>query len=95
MAYKSEAEVFERNMKRELESFLCPEKPRPKREISPPVKTGYIVKLAVRTKKIEMDTIYQYESKSLSKLEATIDAEKAARKAGYPIIGHVHSIDPR
>lgn len=57
-------------------------------------KTGYIVKLAVRKKRISfLDDIFEHRSSKLSKLEAKIDAERAAKDAGYPIIGHVHSIE--
>ncbi len=47
------------------------------------------MKLAVRTKQLEMDTVFEHVSSSISKVEAQLEAEKAARKAGYPIIGYV------
>lgn len=56
-------------------------------------KTGYIVRLAVRKKRIAIDEMFEHRSDKLSKLEAQLDAEKAARKAGYPIIGYVYSMD--
>ncbi len=52
-------------------------------------KTGHLVKLAVRTKPLELDSIFEHVSSSISKVEAQLEAEKAARKAGYPIIGYV------
>jgi len=52
-------------------------------------KTGHLVKLAVRTKPLEMDTVFEHASTSISKIEAQLEAEKAAKKAGYPIIGYV------
>lgn len=52
-------------------------------------RTGHRVKLAVRTKQLEMDTVFEHVSSSISKIEAQLEAEKAARKAGYPIIGYV------
>ncbi|MDR5891435.1 hypothetical protein QC820_01295 [Halomonas mongoliensis] len=61
--------------------------PRSKPAGSP--KTGHRVKLAVRTKPLELDTVFEHVSSSISKIEAQLEAEKAARKAGYPIIGHV------
>ncbi len=61
--------------------------PRSKAAGSP--RTGHRVKLAVRTKPLEMDTVFEHVSSSISKIEAQLEAEKAARKAGYPIIGHV------
>ncbi|TDB05043.1 hypothetical protein [Halomonas marinisediminis] len=64
-----------------------PKAPRSKPGGSP--KTGHRVKLAVRTKQLEMDTVFEHVSSSISKIEAQLEAEKAARKAGYPIIGFV------
>ncbi|MBB3185325.1 hypothetical protein FHR95_002906 [Halomonas fontilapidosi] len=52
-------------------------------------RTGHLVKLAVRTKQLEMDSVFEHVSSSISKVEAQLEAEKAARKAGYPIIGYV------
>ncbi|WP_148252193.1 hypothetical protein [Aidingimonas lacisalsi] len=56
------------------------------------MKTGHIVQLAVRKKQLEMDTVFEHHSSSISKLEAQMEAEKAARKAGYPIVGHLIDI---
>ncbi len=57
-------------------------------------KTGYIIKLAVRKKKLSLlDEVFEYQSPKISELEARIDAEKAAKAAGYPIIGYVQSIE--
>lgn len=73
-----------------------PANQRPSRKAYPDsYKTGYIVRLAVRKKKIAFDEMFEFESHKLSKLEAQLDAEKAARKAGYPIIGYVYSIEKR
>lgn len=58
------------------------------------IKTGYIVKLAVRNKPLERDSVFEHQSTSISKLEAQFQAEKAARKAGFRIIGHVIDIKP-
>lgn len=55
-------------------------------------KPVYLVKLAVRKRKLGMDDIFEYESTKISRLEAQLDAQKAARDAGYPIFGHVHDI---
>lgn len=57
-------------------------------------KTGYVIKLAVRKKKMSLlDEMFEYHSPKISELEAKIDAEKAAKAAGYLIIGYVHSIE--
>lgn len=58
------------------------------------IKTGFIVKLAVRNKPLERDAVFEHQSTSISKLEAQLQAEKAARKAGFRIIGHVIDIKP-
>jgi hypothetical protein len=55
-------------------------------------KTGHLVRLAVRTRKLETDTVFEHRSTSISKLEAQLEAEKAAKQAGYPIIGYVIDI---
>ncbi|MBD3897887.1 hypothetical protein IEI94_18680 [Halomonas sp. ML-15] len=102
----SELTEFEQRMQREIENFLKPDAEQkqttPTKRAERPVKldkqdaksmkTGHIVKLAVRTKQLEMDTAFEYHSTSISKLEAQMDAEKAARKAGYPIVGYVIDI---
>jgi hypothetical protein len=41
---------------------------------------------------LELDTVFEHRSTSISKLEAQLDAEQAARKAGFPVIGHVIEI---
>ncbi|TFH85200.1 hypothetical protein EQG41_18565 [Billgrantia azerbaijanica] len=56
------------------------------------LKTGHVVKLAVRKRQLELDTVFEHRSTSISKLEAQLEAEKAAKKAGYPIIGYVIDI---
>ena len=57
-------------------------------------KTGYIIKLVVREKQMSLlDEVFEYQSPKISELEARIDAEKAAKAAGYPIIGYVQSIE--
>ncbi|WP_219724536.1 hypothetical protein [Halomonas urumqiensis] len=57
-------------------------------------RTGHLVKLAVRTKPLSMDIVFEHVSSSISKLEAQLEAEKAARKAGYPIIGYLIETTP-
>ncbi len=101
---ETELSAFEKNMRRELDAFMKPAKAteKPAREIKPTArpdssaayKTGHLVKLAVRTKQLEMDTVFEYVSSSISKLEARMEAEKAAKKAGYPIIGYLIDSQP-
>ncbi|SEL83653.1 hypothetical protein [Halomonas daqiaonensis] len=72
---------------REAGDEAKPKAPRSKPGGAP--KTGHLVKLAVRTKQLEMDSVFEHVSSSISKIEAQLEAEKAAREAGYPIIGYV------
>ncbi|NIC06384.1 hypothetical protein [Billgrantia bachuensis] len=67
-------------------------KPADGHESAKSYKTGHLVRLAVRTRKLETDTVFEHRSTSISKLEAQLEAEKAAKKAGYPIIGYVIDI---
>ncbi|PMR75309.1 hypothetical protein [Billgrantia endophytica] len=97
---------FEKRMQKELYAFFEPSSQRgksaqrstsiptfkPEKQDAKAMKTGHIVKLAVRTKQLEMDSVFEYHSSSISKLEAQIEAERVARKASYPIIGYVVDI---
>ncbi len=56
-------------------------------------KVGYVVRLGVRQKRLSLDELFEFRSNKISELEARLDAERAAKKAGYPIIGYVHSIE--
>ncbi|MFY0989990.1 hypothetical protein [Halomonas sp. C05BenzN] len=101
----TELSDFEQNMRREIDAFMKPEKrparkppealsggtarPAGGDTSSDAFRTGHVVKLAVRTRQLEADTVFEHVSPSISRLEAQLEAEKAARQAGYPIIGHV------
>lgn len=91
---------FERSMRRELDAFnekrQQPIMARPYRRIRKPqvaAPSGLVVKLAVRRQRLAMDTVFTYVARTVSRLQAQIEAEKAARAAGWPIIGHVVSIE--
>ncbi|KAA0010254.1 hypothetical protein F0A17_17430 [Billgrantia pellis] len=62
------------------------------RESAKAYRTGHLVRLAVRTKQLETDTVFEHRSTSISKLEAQLEAEKAAKQAGYPIVGYLIDI---
>lgn len=54
---------------------------------------GYTVILAVREKRMSaLDIRFEHKTNSISKLEAQIEAEQAARAAGYPVLGYVVDI---
>lgn len=89
----NEAKLFEQRMKRELDLYLHPEKRKPKPTASPPVKSGTRVILAVREKRIALDEQFEFFSKSMSRDIAVMEAKKAAKAAGWNIIGYVYSVD--
>jgi hypothetical protein len=96
-------ELFEKRMREEIERFEAPvpissnanTRQRPRKPQPSPSRTGYMVTLAVRSRRLEADTLFEYETQTISRLEAQIEAEKAAKAAGYPIIGHLHKIEKR
>lgn len=49
---------------------------------------GLVVALAVRTGRLKPDETFEHQSGSISKLQARIEAEQAARARGY-IVGYV------
>lgn len=90
---------FERAMSRELDAFNEKRKRpysrirRPRKAAASPGVRGYTVKLAVRMKRLSTDTLFVHESKTISRVEARIEAEKAAYAAGWIIIGYLVSIE--
>lgn len=68
-------------------------KAKPKKHIPNVNKTGYLIRLGVRVKRLAPDVLFEYTSYKLSQLEAKIEAKKAAKEAGYPIIGYIYSIE--
>lgn len=87
---------FEESIRREIDAFTKPKKtptPRPPKPAVSSHRVGYRVKLAVRPRQLALDEVFEYESSSISKLEAQMEAEKAARQAGYPIIGYLIDIE--
>lgn len=87
---------FEESIRREIDAFTQPKKtpvPKPPRPAASGHRVGYRVKLAVRPRQLALDEVFEYESSSISKLEAQLEAEKAARQAGYPIIGYLIDIE--
>ena len=82
-------ELFERNAKRHLERFI-EGKPKPKKpEPACSGLKGYTVILRVRKKQLAPDESFTHHSTSGSRLLAEIEARKAARAAGWPIIAYV------
>ncbi|GEK48551.1 hypothetical protein PRZ61_02770 [Halomonas pacifica] len=87
---------FEESIRREIDAFTQPKKtpaPKPSKPAASGHRVGYRVKLAVRPRQLALDEVFEYESSSISKLEAQLEAEKAARRAGYPIIGYLIDIE--
>lgn len=72
----------------------APRKPHREASTAEAYKTGHVIRLAVRKKQMSLvDEIFEYRSPKISELEARLDAEKAAKAAGYPVVGYVHSIE--
>ena len=91
----TDLEHFERSMRRELSHFMDPGKPKQKRTAPSPPTAGLQVQLIVREGPLKPDTLFIHDSAKISRLEARLEAEKAAKSAGWPIIGRVHDIVQR
>lgn len=83
----SDLQRIERSIKRELESFLDPTPPPRKPRVA--ITKGLTVILAVRKKPLASDHRFEHRTNSISRLQARLEAERAAREAGWPIIGYV------
>lgn len=91
MSYDMEA--FEKAAQQRIEEFCNPSLKKKRPNIrTPRPDQGFTVTLAVRLKRLAMDELFIFKSKSISRLEAKIEAEQAARQAGYPIVGYVVDI---
>lgn len=92
-----ELKAFERAAQRRLTEHLDKKAGRPVRRstASPSHLQGYRVRLAVRNKRLSLDTLFVHDSRASSAVEAEIDARGQAHAAGWRIIGHVHDITPR
>lgn len=92
----TDLEQFQKSMERELSRFMAPvgEKEKPRAMPSPPP-AGTQVQLVVREGRLKPDILFVHDSSKISRLEATIEAERAAREAGWPIIGRVHKVSAR
>ncbi len=88
---------FERSMLDEIQAFN-EGKPWAKKRQAPSAAVNLqqtIVRLAVRTRQyLALDVEFVHRSNKLSRLEARLEAEAAARAAGYPVIGYVVDIHP-
>ena len=91
----TDLEHFKRNMERELSHFMNPEKDKQQTVQPSPPPAGLQVQLIVREGTLKPDTLFIHDSAKISRLEARLEAEKAAKSAGWPIIGRVHDIVTR
>jgi hypothetical protein len=66
--------------------------PRPVKQRATSQRIGHLIKVAVRSKPLELVTLFEHRSSSISRLEAQLEDEEAARMAGYSLIGHVIEI---
>lgn len=85
---------FESSLAEEISRYFNPE---PVRKPLPPAcpsqRETFVIRLAVRMKRLAIDDTFTYISERQSRLEAQIEAERAARAAGWRIVGHIHSIE--
>lgn len=81
---------FERQARQRLEEFLDPslKKARPNVRISRP-QEGLTVTLAVRKHGDILDERFIHPTETISRCQAKLEAEKAAREAGWPIVAFV------
>lgn len=102
----AELQALEEGAKRQIENFTRPSKatqrpvkeekvlgvvttrqrPRPK----PQVTRGIKVILNVKDRRITLDEHFIYQTDTISKLDARLQAERAARDAGWKYIGTVY-----
>lgn len=85
----TDLDQFERHAKRHIEEFLNPELKRQRKNTRIATTQGLTVTLAVRKPGEILDTRFTHRSRSISRLQARLEAEKAARAAGYSIIAYV------
>ncbi len=85
---------FEKNLSALRDAFIAG-KPAPKRhrakkhqEQAP----GLKVTLVVRQSNLSQEHLFEVQTNTISRLQAKIEAERAAKKAGWKIIGRVHDI---
>lgn len=65
-----------------------------KKKATPPKEKGvYRVHLRVREKRIAVDNVFTYVSNKISRLEAELDARKAAKDAGWNIVSILLDIE--
>lgn len=89
---------FERRLQDDLAAFQqAAEIPtrHARRHVPSPSVSGFVVQLAVRESRLSPDVLFTHDTHKVSRLEAQIDAERAARAAGYPILGYVVEIARR
>lgn len=91
----NEVDEFERNIRKHLDRFQSPEKVKPPTPTaSPTAFRGYDMVLAVRTSEQAIaEHAFPYRSDKLSEFEARLEAEKAARDAGWHYVAFYVSIE--
>lgn len=63
------------------------------KEREKPYRQGYRISLRVRKYRLSAPNIFVYESSKLSRVEAEIDARKAATAAGWPLVSCMIDIE--
>lgn len=86
---KNPIDDFERGARDSLQEYLSKDEAHSRKKPTLSSTKGLTVVLAVSDGKLSPDYEYTYKSDSISKLEAMLEAERAARKAGWRRIEYV------
>lgn len=85
---------FEKNLSAFRDAFIAG-KPAPKRHRAKAHQSqapGLKVILVVRQSDLSLEYLFEVQTNTISRLQAKIEAEREAKKAGWKIIGRVHDI---
>ncbi len=81
----TELRNFESTLAREIEAFELGEPERRRAKVIARPAQGITVRLAVREHRLAPDQILTHESESISRLQARLEAEQAARARGLTV----------
>lgn len=84
-----ELDRFERSLQRHLKTFLEPKDTPRQPAPACPAADGITVHLGVRKSRLSPDHLFVHHTNTISRLDARLQAERAAKEAGWPIIGYV------
>lgn len=85
----TDLDAFEKGLSAHLNKLISPRPLRPKAKPVTKPTSGLSVCLAVRKPGELCDYHFSHQTNTISKFQARIEAEHAARKAGWPIVAYV------